>query len=117
MKPSITSTTSPSHAKVYQDSCLLILHDWANDLTLDPKEIDKERGVIHEEWRRSMQGQMRIIEKLLPIVYPTSKYGHRLPIGTMEVVDNFAPQALRDYYEKMVSSRPAGSCCRRRHRR
>ena len=83
-----------------QDSCLLILHDWANDLTLDPKEIDKERGVIHEEWRRSMQGQMRIIEKLLPIVYPTSKYGHRLPIGTMEVVDNFAPQALRDYYEK-----------------
>ncbi|WP_289870809.1 M16 family metallopeptidase [uncultured Duncaniella sp.] len=83
-----------------QDSCLLILHDWANDLTLDPKEIDKERGVIHEEWRRSMQGQMRIIEKLLPIVYPTSKYGHRLPIGTMEVVDNFAPQALRDYYHK-----------------
>ena len=83
-----------------QDSCLLILHDWANDLTLDPKEIDKERGVIHEEWRRSMHGQMRIIEKLLPIVYPTSKYGHRLPIGTMEVVDNFAPQALRDYYEK-----------------
>ena len=83
-----------------QDSCLLILHDWANDLTLDPKEIDKERGVIHEEWRRSMQGQMRIIEKLLPIIYPNSKYGHRLPIGTMEVVDNFAPQALRDYYEK-----------------
>ena len=83
-----------------QDSCLLILHDWANDLTLDPKEIDKERGVIHEEWRRSMQGQMRIVEKLLPIIYPTSKYGHRLPIGTMEVVDNFAPQALRDYYEK-----------------
>lgn len=82
-----------------QDSCLLILHDWANDLTLDPKEIDKERGVIHEEWRRSMQGQMRIIERILPDIYPTTKYGHRLPIGTMEVVDNFEPQALRDYYE------------------
>lgn len=82
-----------------QDSCLLILHDWANDLTLDPKEIDKERGVIHEEWRRSMQGQMRIIERILPDLYPTTKYGHRLPIGIMEVVDNFEPQALRDYYE------------------
>ena len=82
-----------------QDSCLLILHDWANDLTLDPAEIDKERGVIHEEWRRSMQGQMRILEKILPDIYPTTKYGHRLPIGTMEVVDNFPPQALRDYYE------------------
>ncbi|MDE6370278.1 MAG: insulinase family protein, partial [Duncaniella sp.] len=82
-----------------QDSCLLILHDWANDLTLDPAEIDKERGVIHEEWRRSMQGQMRIMEKALPLLYPDTKYGERLPIGTMEIVDNFPPQALRDYYE------------------
>ncbi|MDE6175729.1 MAG: insulinase family protein, partial [Duncaniella sp.] len=83
-----------------QDSCLLILHDWANDLTLAPEEIDKERGVIHEEWRRSMQGQMRIIEKILPDIYPDSKYAHRLPIGKMEIVDNFPYQDLRDYYEK-----------------
>ncbi len=83
-----------------QDSCLLILHDWANDLTLDPAEIDKERGVIHEEWRRSMQGTMRIVEQILPKMYPDSKYAHRLPIGTMEVVDNFPPQAIREYYEK-----------------
>ncbi len=82
-----------------QDSCLLILHDWADGLLLDPEEIDKERGVIHEEWRRTNVGQMRIMEKLLPIVYPNEKYGERLPIGTMEVVDNFPPQALRDYYE------------------
>ncbi|MCM1036764.1 MAG: insulinase family protein [Bacteroides sp.] len=81
-----------------QDSCLLILHDWANALTLDPAEIDAERGVIHEEWRRSMAGQMRILENLLPVMYPGNKYGYRLPIGTMEVVDNFPPQALRDYY-------------------
>lgn len=82
------------------DSCLLVLHDWADGLLLDPKEIDKERGVIHQEWRRSMVGQMRILEKLLPVVYPGSKYGERLPIGLMSVVDNFKPQVLRDYYEK-----------------
>ena len=83
-----------------QDSCLLILHDWANDLTLDPEELDKERGVIHEEWRRSMVGQMRILENLLPTIYPNNnRYGYRLPIGIMEVVDNFPPQAIRDYYE------------------
>ena len=81
-----------------QDSCLLILHDWSCALTLDPKEIDAERGVIHEEWRRSMAGQMRILEQLLPKVYQDGKYGYRLPIGTMEVVDNFPPQALVDYY-------------------
>jgi len=81
-----------------QDSCLLILHDWANALTLDPAEIDAERGVIHEEWRRSMVGTMRILEQLLPKAYPGNKYGERLPIGIMEVVDNFPPQAIIDYY-------------------
>ena len=81
------------------DSCLLILHDWANDLTLAPEEIDKERGVIHEEWRRSMQGSTRIFEKILPDLFPTSKYGSRLPIGIMEVVANFPYQDLSDYYE------------------
>ncbi len=82
-----------------QDSCLLILHDWANDLLLEPEEIDSERGVIHQEWRRSMVGQMRILEQLLPVIYPGSRYGYRLPIGIMDVVDNFPYQALRDYYE------------------
>ncbi len=83
-----------------QDSCLLILHDWANALTLAPEEIDAERGVIHEEWRQSMVGSMRILERLLPEVYPNNRYGERLPIGTMEVVDNFPYQALIDYYHK-----------------
>lgn len=83
-----------------QDSCLLILHDWANDLLLEDAEIDAERGVIHQEWRRSMVGQMRIIENLLPTIYPDSKYGYRLPIGTMDVVDNFPYQELRDYYQR-----------------
>ena len=82
------------------DSCLLILHDWANDLTLDPKEIDKERGVIHEEWRTRTGAMMRMYEKTFPVMFKDSKYAYRLPIGIMEVVDNFPYQALRDYYEK-----------------
>lgn len=82
------------------DSCLLILHDWADGLTLDPKEIDKERGVIHEEWRTRTGAMMRMYEKSFPEIYPDSKYAYRLPIGTMEVVDNFPYQVLRDYYEK-----------------
>ena len=81
-----------------QDSCLLILHDWACDLLLEDAEIDKERGVIHQEWRRSMVGQMRILEKLLPVIYPGNRYGERLPIGTIDVIDNFPYKALRDYY-------------------
>ena len=82
------------------DSVLLILHDWSNALTLDPKEIDKERGVIHEEWRMRSSASMRIFERQLPRVMSNSRPGNRLPIGTMEVVDNFPYQTLRDYYEK-----------------
>ncbi len=89
----------PTARESVQDSCLLILHDWADGLLLDPAEIDKERGVIHEEWRSRNVGQQRLIEQLLPTMYPDSKYGYRMPIGTMEVVDNFPPQVLRDYYE------------------
>ena len=82
------------------DSCLLILHDWADGLLLEPEEIDKERGVIHEEWRMRTSAQMRMLERDLPRLYPDSKYGHRMPIGLMEIIDNFKPDVLRAYYEK-----------------
>ena len=81
------------------DSCLWILRDWSDGLTLGEEEIDKERGVIHEEWRTRMGATMRIYEKVFPQTYPGSKYAYRLPIGTMEVIDNFPYQVLRDYYE------------------
>ena len=82
------------------DSCLLILHDWSNDLTLDPKEIDKERGVINEEWRTRMSAMQRMQEKMLPQMFAGTKYATCFPIGTMDVVMNFKYQTLRDYYEK-----------------
>lgn len=80
------------------DSCLLILHDWAGDLLLEDEEIDKERGVIHEEWRSRQNAQMRMYDKILPAVYPGNRYGIRMPIGLMSVVDNFPYEALRNYY-------------------
>ena len=82
------------------DSCLLILRDWADGLTLDPEEIDKERGVIHEEWRLRTSASSRLFERNLEKLYPGSKYGKRYPIGLMSVIDNFEPKELRDYYEK-----------------
>jgi zinc protease len=82
------------------DSCMLVLRDWSCGLILDPKEIDKERGVIHEEWRMRTNATTRMLERNLPDLYPGSKYGLRMPIGKMEIVDNFKPKELRDYYEK-----------------
>lgn len=84
------------------DSCLLILHDWSNDLLLTDEEIDKERGVIHEEWRSRRTGMAvsRLMENVVPTVYKGTKYEDCLPIGSMDVVDHFKYDALRDYYKK-----------------
>ena len=82
------------------DSCILILHDWSSFISLEGEEIDKERGVILEEMRQGQGAQMRIYEKMLPEIYPNSPYGHRLPIGTKEVVSGFDHEALRAYYHK-----------------
>lgn len=81
------------------DSCLLILHDWSNDLTLAPEEIDKERGVIEEEWRSRNTANQRMNERILPAILPGTKYEDCMPIGSMDIVKTFPHQALRDYYE------------------
>ena len=81
------------------DSCLLILHDWSNDLSLEDQEIDKERGVINEEWRTGMSAGQRLWTRSLPQMFPGTKYATCMPIGTMEVIMNFPYQTLRDYYE------------------
>jgi len=82
------------------DSCLWILHDWADGLLLTDEDIDHERGVIHEEWRTRRNAGIRMIEVALPIIYPDNRYAERLPIGLVEVIDNFPYQDIRDYYEK-----------------
>ena len=84
------------------DSCLLVLHDWSHYLLLEDKEIDKERGVIHEEWRTRRAGMavQRMQEDVLPIIYQGTKYEDCMPIGSMDIVDNFPYQDLRDYYHK-----------------
>lgn len=80
------------------DTGLLILHDWSNYLTLDDEEIDAERGVVKEEWRTRQSGGMRILQQNIGTMFNNSKYSKRLPIGQMDVVENFKYKALRDFY-------------------
>lgn len=90
----------PSTRQSALDSCLLILKDWSNGLLLEDKEIDEERGVIHEEWRMRLTANQRMFERNLETLYPGTKYGKRMPIGLMSVVDGFKYNELRDYYHK-----------------
>lgn len=82
------------------DSCLLVLHDWSNCLTLSEDEIDAERGVITEEWRARNGVSTRISLQTRPVMFEGSKYAIRDVIGDMEIVNNFEYQTLRDYYHK-----------------
>ena len=84
------------------DSCLLILSDWSHDLLLTDEEIDKERGVVHEEWRtrRAGMAMQRLMEDAMPVLFAGSKYADALPIGSMDIIDHFPYQDLRDYYHK-----------------
>jgi zinc protease len=90
----------PTSRQSALDSCLLILHDWSNFLLLRDKDIEKERKIIHEEWRTRSDMNIRLLSAMLSDVYAGSKYANRMPIGLMEVVDNFQPNVLRDYYHK-----------------
>lgn len=95
-----TVMDAPTDKKGVVDSCLLIMHDWSNNITLDPKEIDAERGVIHEEWRQRDTGNLRVFANMLKAAFPNNKYAKRMPIGSMDVIDNFKHKELRDYYQK-----------------
>ncbi len=82
------------------DSCMLILKDWSNGISLTQEAIESERDVVHNEYRMRMVGQQRMLERSLPKLYPGSKYGHRMPIGLMSVIDGCDPETLRAYYRK-----------------
>jgi len=75
-----------------------VLDDWASNVSYEDEEIDKERGVVHEEWRSGRGAGQRIRDKFLPVLFHDSKYASRLPIGLMDVVDNCSYETLRKFY-------------------
>ena len=82
------------------DSALLVMYDWSCGLLLEPDEIDAERGVIREEWRtRATPGRL-LYKDIVAKKYPGTQYGKRDVIGDTAVINNFAYDALRDYYHK-----------------
>ena len=75
-----------------------VLEDWAHQVSLDDKEIDKERGVIVEEWRLGLGADDRMMQKYIPVILKGSRYADRLPIGKVEVIKSFPYDTLRAFY-------------------
>lgn len=90
----------PTTRQSIVDSCILILHDWSSFISLEEKEIDKERGVILEEWRTGANANRRMWKEGNKLKYPGSQYAKRDVIGDTAVINNFTYDALRSYYKK-----------------
>lgn len=88
----------PSDKSDLVDKGFLVLEDWAHNLSFDDAEIDKERGVITEEWRLGLGAEDRMSKIYLPILLKGSRYGERLPIGKIDIIKNFKHETLRQYY-------------------
>ena len=85
-------------AEIFKNG-MQMMRDWAQDATLDPVEIDKERGVVLEEKRLGKGAYERMQIKYLPVLFNNSRYSNRLPIGAEEVLENFKPETLRQFYK------------------
>ncbi len=76
-----------------------ILRDWAGDVSYDPVEVDKERGVVLEEWRLGRGANARLNDKQFPIIFQGSRYAERLPIGKPEILKTASRDTLLRFYK------------------
>ena len=107
--PSVNATTSydettyslqiPTDKPEVIDRALMILEDWAHNVTFDPVEVDKERGVIIEEWRLRRGVDARLQDLQAPAFFKGSRYLDRTPIGTPESIRGFKHERLRQFYD------------------
>jgi zinc protease len=94
----IFTLTVPTDKPGTLDRALLILEDWAHNVSFDPVEIDKERPVVIEEWRGRRGAGARVQDRMLPVLLKGSRYADRVPIGKTDVLQTFKPERLTKFY-------------------
>ena len=95
---STCSTSRPTTPRSWRKGSTA-LADFAGGLTLDPEQIDKERGVVIEEWRGRLGAGSRIRDKQIPVLFYKSRYAERLPIGKPEILRTAPAARLRAFYD------------------
>lgn len=88
----------PSDRQGLIDTAFMILENWASKASFEDEEIDKERGVIKEEWRLGLGAQDRMMKKYIPVLFSGSKYANRLPIGQIDIIDTASYEAVKRFY-------------------
>jgi len=88
----------PMDSPAIVENAFLILEDWAHNVTFEPKAVDKERGIIVEEWRLGQGADARIRDRQIPVLLKGSRYAERLPDGKKEVIETFSYDTLKRFY-------------------
>jgi zinc protease len=81
------------------ENAFKILQDWAEGISFEAEEVDKERGVLVEEWRLGRGASARIREQQFPVLFRGSRYAERLPIGSLDILASAPPETLRRFYD------------------
>ena len=88
----------PTDSADVLETGLRILEEWAHAITFDSLEVEKERGVVLEEWRLGQGAGSRIRDQQFPVLFQGSRYADRLPIGDPEILQNFEHESLERFY-------------------
>lgn len=88
----------PSNDPEVLNTGLQVLEDWAHNVEMTDEEIDKERGVVIEEWRLGQGANQRMRDQYFPILFKNSRYAERLPIGNKETLESFDYETVRSFY-------------------
>lgn len=80
------------------DTAFMVLEDWAGGVSFDSVEVERERGVVIEEWRLGQGAEERVRQQQMPVLFASSRYAVRLPIGTLESLQRFEHASLRQFY-------------------
>jgi len=82
------------------DTAFQMLDDWATGISLDPEEVEAERGVVIEEWRLSLGAQNRVRQQQIPKIFYGARHAERIPIGKKDILENAPVEALRRFYQR-----------------
>jgi zinc protease len=92
--------TLPTEKKELLGNGFQILTDWAGHVSFEEEEIEKERGVIIQEWRTGQGAGERLRRQYYPVIFGDARHTHRMPIGKKPILESFSPQSLRNFYDK-----------------
>ncbi len=89
----------PTDTVALVEKGIQILEDWAHNVSFEGEEIDKERGVVIEEWRLGRGAEARMFDKQIPVILKDSRYADRLTIGKKEILESFPHDRIRQFYK------------------